>query len=70
MCAEICSNDHGRRLCSKICLANIYVTSNPEKMIKAYVVIDYQSNCSLAKPKLFDQLNMDGDTSSFTQKTS
>ena len=68
-CTELCGNNHGGRSCSKICLANIYVTTNPAKKIRAYVVIDDQSNCSLAKPKLFDQLNIDSDISSYTLKT-
>ena len=66
---ELCGNEHGGRSCSKICLANIYVETNPGKKIRAYVVIDDQSNCSLAKPKLFEQLDIDGDATSYTLKT-
>ena len=34
-----------------------------------YVVIDNQSNCSLAKPKLFDLLKLKGATTSYTLRT-
>ncbi|CAB3978844.1 Hypothetical predicted protein [Paramuricea clavata] len=66
---ELCGNEHGGRSCSKICLANIYSKTHPEKKIKAYVVIDDQSNCTLAKPKLFDLLSIDGEATSYTLKT-
>ena len=36
---------------------------------KAYVVIDDQSNCSLAKQKLFDLLCLEGEATSYTLKT-
>ena len=68
-CTELCGNEHGGRSCSKICLANIYAKTRPEKKIKAYVVIDDQSNCTLAKPKLFDLLSIDGEATSYTLKT-
>ena len=68
-CTEICGNHHGGKSCSKICLANIYVNSQPDTKIKAYVVIDDQSNCSLAKFQLFKRLNLDGETSTYTLRT-
>ena len=48
---------------------NIYPNSQPENKIKAYVVIDDQSNCSLAKPKLFDLLNLVGKATPYVLKT-
>ena len=42
---------------------------NPQKKVKAYVVIDDQSNRSLAKTKLFENLNIDGKTTPYTLKT-
>ena len=44
-CTEVCGNTMVGKSCAKICLVNI---------------IDDQSNCSLAKPKLFDLLNLGG----------
>ena len=61
-CTEVCGNMVGGKLCSKICLANIHVNGHRETKIRAYVVIDDQSNCSLAKPKLFDLLELDGES--------
>ena len=68
-CTELCGDKYGGRSCSKICLANVYLKSHPEGKIKTYVVIDDQSNCSLAKPKLFELLNIDGSKTSYTLKT-
>ena len=68
-CTEICGSTAGSRSCSKICLANIYMNGHPVNKIKAYVVIDDQSNCSLAKPKLFDLLKLDGEAKPYTLRT-
>lgn len=68
-CTEICGSTAGSRSCSKICLASIYVSGNPANKIKACVVIDNQSNCSLAKPKLFDLLKLGGEAKPYTLKT-
>ena len=59
-CTDVCGNTMAGKSCGKICLVNIYPNSQPENKIKTYVVIDDQSNCSLAKPKLFDLLNLGG----------
>ena len=48
---------------------SVYLKNHPEEKIRTYVVIDDQSNCSLAKPKLFELLNIDGGTTSYTLKT-
>lgn len=68
-CTEVCGNTAGGKSCSKICPANIHVDGYPDNKIKAYVVIDDQSNCSLARPKLFDLLKLDGEATSYTLKT-
>ncbi|XP_078367158.1 uncharacterized protein LOC144651138 [Oculina patagonica] len=70
-CTEVCSQITGRagRSCAKICLANVYAESAPEKKIRAYVIIDDQSNYSLCRGKLFDLLNIKGSTTPYTLKT-
>ncbi|CAB4000157.1 Hypothetical predicted protein [Paramuricea clavata] len=68
-CTELCGNEHRWRSCSKICLANIYAKTHPEKKNKVFFVFDVQSNCTLAKPKLFDLLSIDGEATSYTLKT-
>ena len=50
-CTEICGNKPKERSCAKICLANS--KDQPERKVKAYVVLDEQSNYALAKPELF-----------------
>jgi hypothetical protein len=37
--------------------------------VKSYVVIDDQSNSSLAKSKLLDRLNVHGQTTTYSLKT-
>ena len=68
-CIEVCRNTMTGKSCAKICLVNLYSNSHPENKIKAYVVIDDQSNCSLAKPKLFDLLNLGGKATPYMLKT-
>jgi hypothetical protein len=69
-CTEICAGKPGGRSCSKICLSNIFSEEHPERKIKVYVVIDDQSNCSLAKPELFNLiLGKNGAQHPYTLKT-
>ena len=68
-CTEVCGNTMAGKSCAKICLVNIYPSSQPENKVKAYVVIDDQSNCSLAKPKLFDLLSLGGKATPYMLKT-
>lgn len=44
-------------------------SGQPENKIKAYVVINDQSNCSLAKSKLFNMLDLEGEASPYMLKT-
>lgn len=59
-CTKVCGNTMGFKSCANKYLVSIYTNSQPENKIKAYVVIDDQSNYLLAKPKLFDLLNLVG----------
>lgn len=68
-CTKVCGNTMGGKSCANICLVSIYANSQPENKIKAYVVIDDQSNYSLAKPKLFDLLNLGGKATPYMLKT-
>ena len=65
LAAQLCGNVTG----GKIYLVNIYANRHPKNKVKAYVVIDDQSNCSLAKPKLFDLLNLAGKATPYLLKT-
>ena len=70
-CTETCGQNSGGagRSCTKICLANVYAESEPDKKVKAYVLIDEQSNYSLARAKLFKKLDIKGTTIVYTLKT-
>ena len=68
-CTEICGKRQRGKSCWKICLANVYVNGKPERKIKDYVVIDEQSNYSLAKSDLFNKLNVNGEKCKYTLQT-
>ncbi|KAL3977608.1 alcohol-forming fatty acyl-CoA reductase [Sarotherodon galilaeus] len=53
-CTEVCGPGQWGRSCSKICLANVYPKHSKQKAIKAYVILDDQSNRSLARPEFFE----------------
>ena len=68
-CTEVCNSVSRGKSSSKICLANVYVRGHPETAVKAYVVIDDQSNCSLGKSELFNRLNIKSSTSTYSLQT-
>ena len=68
-CTENSGSSLGGKSCSKTCLANIYFTGHPETKVKAYVVIDDQSNSSLAKSELLDRINVHGQATSYSLRT-
>lgn len=68
-CTKVCGQQCGGKSCSKICLANVYINGQPEVKIRAYIVINDQSNCSLAKSELFYKLNVQGETFTYTLQT-
>ena len=47
----------------------MYVNGQPELKTKAYIVVDNQSNRSLAKSELFNKLNVTGQTFKYTLQT-
>ncbi|XP_056101657.1 uncharacterized protein LOC130080328 [Rhinichthys klamathensis goyatoka] len=68
-CTEVCGKGISSRSCSKICLVNIYPAGHKEKAVKAYVVLDEQSNRSLAKTEFFEIFNVNTGTKIYTLKT-
>ncbi|KAK3545643.1 hypothetical protein QTP70_008781 [Hemibagrus guttatus] len=68
-CTEVCGYGKNSRSCSKICLAKVYPASRPEEVIKLYVILDDQSNRSLARTKFFDLLHVKGESSTYTLRT-
>lgn len=68
-CTEICGDSFGSRSCAKICLVRVYPTGRRERAIKAYAVLDEQSNRSLAKTELFDTFGIEAGAAPYTLKT-
>ena len=70
-CTEVCGPNSGGigRSCAKICLADVYVQGAPNDRIRTYVIIDDQSNYSLARAKLFQKLDIKGTATAYTLKT-
>ncbi|XP_061922069.1 uncharacterized protein LOC133662256 isoform X1 [Entelurus aequoreus] len=58
-CTDVCGQGQWGRSCSKICLTKMYHKDFKDKAIKAYVILDDQSNRSLARPELFKMFNVD-----------
>lgn len=53
-CTEVCGLGQWGRSCSKICLAKVFPEHSKHKAIKAYVILDDQSNRFLARPEFFE----------------
>lgn len=53
-CTQVCGSEFESHSCAKICLVFIYPKNSPEKKLKAYAILDDQSNRSLAKSSVFD----------------
>ncbi|XP_024118967.1 uncharacterized protein LOC112140289 [Oryzias melastigma] len=68
-CTEVCGKGQFSRSCAKICLAKIYPQDAVHKIVKAYVVIDNQSNRSLARPEFFSLFGIESEPSSYLLKT-
>jgi hypothetical protein len=49
---------NSKRSCAKIVLVKIYLKGKPEDSLKAYAILDDQSNKTLAKPELFNHFNI------------
>ena len=66
-CTQICgTSSMGGRSCAKIVLVDVFCSSSPSNRLRTYAILDDQSNRSLAMPKLFKQLNIDGDPFDYT----
>ncbi|XP_061776027.1 uncharacterized protein LOC133568236 [Nerophis ophidion] len=68
-CTDVCSQGQWGRSCSKICLTKMYHKNFKDKAIKAYVILDDQSNRSLARPELFKMFNVDSKPITYHLRT-
>lgn len=53
-CNEICGNNFSGHSCAKNILVRVYSPKRPEQNVILYVLLDDQSNATLAKSKFFD----------------
>ncbi|XP_059802718.1 uncharacterized protein LOC132379125 [Hypanus sabinus] len=60
-CTEVCGQAQSSRSCSKICLTKVYPKGAKDKAIKAYVILDDQSNRSLVSPEFFKLFNIESE---------
>lgn len=56
-CTTICGKGAVNRSCAKTVLVNVYLPNNRGKAVKAYAILDDQSNRTLARSELFDHLD-------------
>ncbi|XP_038071932.1 uncharacterized protein LOC119740640 [Patiria miniata] len=68
-CTEVCGEGMQGKSCSKICLANVFPEGQPEQMRKVYVMLDDQSNHSLARSTFFNIFGICGDISPYILRT-
>ncbi|XP_025752713.1 uncharacterized protein LOC109204590 [Oreochromis niloticus] len=68
-CTDICGTTVRAKSCSKICLVRVYPAGQREKAVKAYVVLDEQSNKSLARTEFFELFGVTEGTAAYTLKT-
>lgn len=69
MCTEVCGGGLNGKSCSKICLVNVYPKGHPKKKARMYVLLDDQSNVSLARSAFFDVFKIQGAACPYTLKT-
>lgn len=68
-CTEICGKGSSLRSCSKVCLVKVFPKDKPECSVKMYVVLDDQSNCSLARPEFFELFGIKGSLLTYNMRT-
>ena len=57
LCSTICGTSNSSINCSKTLLVHIAHKNNPSQMLKCYLILDDQSNCTLIDDKLVKFLN-------------
>ena len=65
-CTQICRGGVVGKSCAKMVLVKVFPSGKPEKAVKLYVIIDDQSNRSLARSELFDKLGIGGEEQEYT----
>uniref|UniRef100_A0A8W8P2E6 DUF5641 domain-containing protein n=1 Tax=Magallana gigas TaxID=29159 RepID=A0A8W8P2E6_MAGGI len=60
-CTTLCGFVNGGRSCAKIVLAKVFPTDRPQDAVTVYVLLDDQSNHTLARSELLNQLGVTSD---------
>ncbi|XP_059802219.1 uncharacterized protein LOC132378919 [Hypanus sabinus] len=60
-CTEVCGQTQSSCSCSKICLTKVYPKGAKDKAIKAYVILDDQSNRSLVSPEFSNLFHIESN---------
>ncbi|KAI3358292.1 hypothetical protein L3Q82_014670, partial [Scortum barcoo] len=68
-CTEVCGRGQSLWSCSKICLVKVYPKTLPDKATNVYILLDDQSNRSLARSEFFDLFQIKGTDSPYTLRT-
>lgn len=68
-CTDVCGKGQFSCSCAKICLAKVYPQGAVHKAVKAYVIMDDQSNRSLARPEFFTLFGIESEPSSYLLRT-
>lgn len=58
-CTQICGRFQGKS-CAKILLADVHLQDHPDNRVRAYIMLDDQSNRTLASSQFFDSLGIEG----------
>lgn len=66
---EVANANDSYRSCAKICLVDVIHQSQPEMTLRAYAILDEQSNRSLVRPELLDEFSVEGTPTQYTLRT-
>ena len=68
-CTTLCGHEFRGRSCSKTVLVDVSVSSDPQKSIRVYAMLDDQSDQTLASPELFDAMNVTNQPEPYSMKS-
>ena len=65
-CTQVCGDKATGPSCAKIIPVKVYPHDDPTNFMKAYAIIDHQSNCTLARSAFFDNMRVNSNTYPYT----
>ncbi|XP_037579357.1 uncharacterized protein LOC119462082 [Dermacentor silvarum] len=66
---EVANAGNDTRSCAKICLVEVTHETQPQKTLRAYAILDDQSNRSLVRPELLNEFQVKGTPTQYTLRT-